>query len=166
MVSKIHSNIIFRCVKSRKTWYDNFHSRKEYQTVAFLSMMPLARRWMVERDNLAPYVGQPRIYPLFSGSHAFSCHHIAKHGNTLFHNMSFKNYQRSTSGTKDQFQSILPTKGDTCSLCEKTSITDHKRIISKIFCHSRFLGIRKDSRRFIEVILKGDCKGNPKEDQI
>ena len=129
-------------------------------------MMPLARRWMVERDNLAPYVGQPRIYPLFSGSHAFSCHHIAKHGNTLFHNMSFKNYQRSTSGTKDQFQSILPTKGDTCSLWEKTSITDHKRIISKIFCHSRFLGIRKDSRRFIEVILKGDCKGNPKKDQI
>ena len=51
--------------------------KKDIRQLHFLLMMLLARvRPHVERDNLAPYVGQPWIYPTFSGSHASSAHII------------------------------------------------------------------------------------------
>ena len=51
--------------------------KRDIRQLHFLLMMLLARvRPHVERDNLAPYVGQPWIYPTFSGSHASSAHII------------------------------------------------------------------------------------------
>ena len=55
---------------------------------------------LVERDNLAPYVGQPRICPLFSTSHTLAFRIIVQEAKLHhFHNNSTqKSYPLSTKG--------------------------------------------------------------------